>query len=219
MRRLFILLFALALVAPLAAQTEGEKAVPNVLDDDDGSAIDSGADDVALAYSLIRYGREQHEALPILTALRILTDAPDVVDAADSIPCTAFSRDSLLADARRFAPKNDRTLQTLIRKVERERPEQMRGPARQLRRIAVDVPPGKAKSFSIDFPAKRRATVVATGDGSLALQVKDARGFLIRQDAGKKCECRWTPRWKDTFTIHVKNNAPRTNRCVVVFTR
>lgn len=218
--------------SPADAPREEAKEGPNVSESTDakekprGPSSDDAVARLALAHSLVSYGREAQSPTALITAAEILgqisttpleakpetrSNAPEgEAPAQEEKPNQARSDnpEDLLAEARAMAAE-DPHVAALADRVAQSLSEKQRGaiPGPKLHRDRVSA--NSTDEYRIVFRGGERAAVAVSGDGDtdLDLYVYDENGNLIGSDTDYSDDCvvTWYPKWTGPFVIHVRN--------------
>jgi len=191
---------------------------------------------VALAQSLIKYGRAHKSPQGLITAAEILgrikpqpsqvepttkqegkpTTVPKAQSDTDRFP---DDPPSLLAEAKKMAP-GDPHIAALADSVSSLLEEKTRGRVAQPIIVHGRAPAYTSQTYTWQFYGGEIARVAVSGDGDtdLDLYVYDANDNLITSDTGRSDDCIacWVPRWTATFYIKVVNLGSVCNEYVLV---
>jgi len=234
MRPTWIVCLCLAAAAvPLAARAEEDKKGTNAATPEAaaGAKANDGADKVhklALAMSLVQYGRKSKAPEALITAARILAEVGgDKLDAKPTTTADAKapaggkktkpeadnSPKALLAEAKRLSG-DDPAIVKLANSVELSR-----GAAGGPKRAVNTLDAFSTDSYTVTFRGGEVARVAISGDGDtrLDLYIYDEFGNLIesRVGPGDDAMASWVPKWTGPFTIKVVNRGLLYNRYVI----
>jgi hypothetical protein len=176
---------------------------------------------IALANSLIEYGRKAKSPEALLTAAQILKRVP-APPAKEEKPETSKNEgpappagkkadkpqsdkpEDLLAEAKKMRP-DDKHLAALADEIASEK---VRGTPTggTTWRGRVDV--NHTNWHKRTFVGGEYAWATANGDGdtTLTMTVRDQNGNHITSSTGFSPSCSWNPIWTGPFTIYVRNN-------------
>jgi hypothetical protein len=215
---------------------DGEKKGPNVSTDKTGkesppSPAAAAANRVAMARSLIKYGRESKSPVSLIAAAEILArTAPRAIakepttkeEAKPANPPQGRSDTdppsdepaALLAEARKMAPEDAgvAALASRVASLLEERPRGREpGPMVGIYRL----PAYSSHTFVWTFAGGEDAAVALSGDGDtdLDLYVYDENDHLIASDTDGSDDClaAWRPRWTGPFVVKIVNRGPVSN--------
>ena len=217
----FVLGAAMLFTVSVSAQQQQAGAIV------DDKAAPPQAQLFQLASSLVRYGYQSKEALPLIQALQIykgmnVSQAEDRTKAEEGVATStqtktdvvSYDENQLIADATKFA-NGDKTLLALINDTKKSSRGAVGGPKRHVDAVNA----GCTDVYRIQFRGGEAAWVYVSGDGDtdLDLYVYDANGNFIDSDtdATDECLCTFTPRWTGTFVIKIVNRGRVYNRYVI----
>lgn len=198
---------------------------------EDGKIVDTGQDAISTAYDLFAYGKQNKDALAVITAAKIMATTPvseskatveeKVEDGADTkeegegaaAPATL---DDMLNEAAKLSADND-TYKELIEDVKAAKPRgRVAGPGRLVKGLLA----GRTHIIKERFAARRVAQITLIGDGdtNLDMVVLDQNGNVICKDKSysDKLRCRFTPKWTGTFAIGIRNQGRIRNTYVLL---
>jgi hypothetical protein len=197
------------------------------------TAASQGVSDLALAHSLIRWGREHKSPESLITAAKILAgisakeikmepetkaSGADVQKPEKPIQKTPVdnSPKALLDEAR--AMSDAPHIAALADAVASQLEERKRGAASGPRMWKAVLPALSRHTYRVTFRGGEIASVAISGDGDtdLDLYVYDQFGNLIGVDNDYTDDCivTWIPRWTGPFIIEVVNRGPVYNEYV-----
>jgi len=190
--------------------------------------------DLALAYSLIDYGRKHKSPAALITAARILGTVPTSKLKAEatteksseagkpgkkSASTADNSPSALLGEAKRLS-RNDPHVTALAEQAADAIAEKSRGAVGGPKIKRTSVSSFSVDRYHISFRGGQVARILLRGDHDtdLDLYVYDENGHLIVSDTDRTdtCYVRWYPRWTGPFTIRVRNRGRVYNRYTVV---
>jgi hypothetical protein len=183
---------------------------------------------IQTANALANYGYENESASALIQAALILAQTPtqplDVVpeqinNTGASVNTTNnrdFSSEALLSDARRFAEGDSLMLAWADEVAEILTLSKTRGAVGGPLYAVGLLRPGASHRYEIKMEGGRWAeiVVIGDGDGDCDLYVFNERGRLIAfdEDFWDFCYVAWVPRFREVYTVIVKNNGRRASQ-------
>lgn len=229
-------LMMVALVAGLAAvwtlpnqAADDKKKGSNTATPEAAAAVKPSASaqsvaDLALAHSLIQYGRKNKSPEALLTAAQIIAKTPAEElkekgkkegkgddktpgQRADNSPKALVAEAKAMSKAAHVASLADATSKLIE--------ETPRGAVGGAKAGSETLAPGFNCTHTATFRGNEVAEVAVVGNGEsrLDMYVYDEDGNLIRscEGAGDRCLARWVPKWTGIFRVKVVNRGPGVN--------
>jgi hypothetical protein len=180
---------------------------------------------LGLGLQLAAYGEHEKDPLALLTAARLIKQAPaedgkrekivqgepSESDKPKPLGASPVSAADLIKKALELAG-DDATIKALAKTIEAEKP---RGATRGAIRHRDQVRGRTIDTYTVEFRGGEVARVGLEGDHSsdLDLYVYDQNGNLIVSDTDDTdlCLVQWTPRWTGPFQIKIVNNGQVSN--------
>lgn len=182
-----------------------------------------------LAAQLVLFGSKSGNAMPFLTALSMMSDAPTSPirgEKVDNLSPKASKKSATSMDPKVIAEMakplcdGQRSMCEILTILQSQASEQQRGavggPC-----MATDVVPALAShTWNIRFAGGELAEVIVVGDGDidLELMVFDDAGNAVTSDKGGAdgCYVNWTPEKAGNYTIKIANIGSQDGQYVII---
>jgi len=212
----------------------GKKGETNSTEKGKTTPAAQAVQDLALAYSLIDYGRKHKSPEALITAARILGTVPtsklkaevttekssDAGKPGKKSASTADNSPSALLGEARSMAGNNKHIVALAEQAADAIAEKSRGRVGGARLYRRNAPAYTTVIYRISFRGGRIARVLVRGDHDtdLDLYVYDKYGHLVASTTGPfdTCFVQWVPTWTGPFTVHVRNRGGVYNRYTMV---
>ncbi|CAK0782021.1 conserved exported hypothetical protein [Gammaproteobacteria bacterium] len=203
------------------------------------SQNEAGLSEFAMAQQLVRYGIAHHDALPLISAAKIMKQNPPQIESRAKTSTSDNGSDAaagdddekaqnkedlsnpegVLAKARELAGAKTEML-AIIDSVTAYIPPKTRGrvggPTKHHDRVGRN----RSDYYVIRFRGGQAARIFVLGDGDTDLDcfVYDTNRNLVAVDQsyGDNCQLSWTPAWTSTFTVRIANFGRVSNRYVLL---